>query len=67
MAQRGDRLLEAIEQTWCRLHGKKWNVNWTNTGPLKMPVCNVTTVRLELFGLLFNFVIFNFFNVSHIQ
>jgi len=30
-----------------------------------MHVWNVTTVRLKLFGLLFNYVTFNFFNVSH--
>jgi len=64
MARRGERLLEAIEQIWCMLHGKKWNIDWTNTGPLKMHVWNVTTARLKLFGLLFNFVIFDFFTVS---
>jgi len=65
MAHWEERVLAAIEKIWISLHGKKWNIDWTNAGPLKMHVWNVTKVRPKLFGLLFNFVIFNFFNVSH--
>jgi hypothetical protein len=58
MAHREEGLFEATEQIWCSLHGKKWIIDWTNAGPLKIRVWNVTTVRPKLFGFLFNFVIF---------
>jgi hypothetical protein len=65
MDSKEERFFEAIEQIWCSLHGKKWHIDWTEAGPIKMHVWNVTTVRPKLFGLLFNYAIFNFFNVSH--
>ena len=54
MAQWEEWLLEAIEQIWQSLHGKKWYSDWTNAGPLKMHVWNVITVRPKLFDLHFN-------------
>ena len=54
MAHREEKFLEAIEQIWYSLYGKKWNIDWTNAGPINMHVWNVTKVRSKLFGLLFN-------------